>query len=463
MARKLVVQIVGDTRSLERSLGRVDSKSKTFGRNLKIGATAALGGLAVAARNGFQELAESQRVTAQTNAALKSTAGVANVTAKQVDKLATSVSGLSGIDDEAVQAGENMLLTFTGIRNEVGKGNDIFNQATTAVADLATRMNNGAVPAAEDMKTASLQLGKALNDPVKGVGQLRRVGIQFTADQVKLIKTLEATGHHLEAQKIILGEVQKEFGGSAKAAGETLPGQLAKARNAFDEMSGQLLVSLIPAMTTFAAIVEKVSGLMQRHQKAAKLVIGALAALAVVVLTTSAAVKAYAAVQVIARATTIAWTAAQWALNVALTANPIGLLVVGLAAFGVALVVAWKKSETFRKVVTGAFHAVKAAVKATIEFVIRAVNRLIDVINAIKLPSVSVDTHIPGVGKIRSPGIDPFPTVGHIPALAAAGGVTVVHTTVELDGKKVATNTTKHQQTRSRRNPPQKRGITRPG
>ena len=37
----------------------------------------------------------------------------------------------SGIDDEAIQSGENLLLTFTDIRNEVGKGNDIFNQATT--------------------------------------------------------------------------------------------------------------------------------------------------------------------------------------------------------------------------------------------------------------------------------------------------------------------------------------------
>jgi hypothetical protein len=35
---------------------------------------------------------------------------------------------------------------------------------------------------------------------------------------------------------------------------------------------------------------------------------------------------------------------------------------------------------------------------------------------------------------------------------------TTVNTTVELDGRVVARNTTKHQQVRSRRNPPQKRG-----
>jgi hypothetical protein len=52
------------------------------------------------------------------------------VTAKQVDQLANSMMMKTGIDDEAIKSGENMLLTFTNIRNEVGKGNDIFNQTT---------------------------------------------------------------------------------------------------------------------------------------------------------------------------------------------------------------------------------------------------------------------------------------------------------------------------------------------
>ena len=58
--------------------------------------------------------------------------GSANVTAKQVDKLSASLMEKSGVDDEVIQSGENMLLTFTKIRNEAGKGNDIFNQATKA-------------------------------------------------------------------------------------------------------------------------------------------------------------------------------------------------------------------------------------------------------------------------------------------------------------------------------------------
>ena len=71
-----------------------------------------------------------QAAAAQTNAVLKSTGGIAGVTSKNVDDLAKSMLNLTGIDDEATQGAENLLLTFTNIRNVVGKGNDIFDQAT---------------------------------------------------------------------------------------------------------------------------------------------------------------------------------------------------------------------------------------------------------------------------------------------------------------------------------------------
>lgn len=54
-----------------------------------------------------------------------------------------------------------------------------------------------------------------------------------------------------------------------------------------------------------------------------------------------------------------AMTAAQWLLNAALTANPIGLVIVAIAALVAAFVLAWKHSETFRTVVVGALNGVK--------------------------------------------------------------------------------------------------------
>ena len=68
-----------------------------------------------------------------------------------------------------------------------------------------------------DASGSAIQLGKALNDPIKGITALTRVGVTFTEQQKDQITTLVESGKTIDAQKIILGELQKEFGGSAEA------------------------------------------------------------------------------------------------------------------------------------------------------------------------------------------------------------------------------------------------------
>lgn len=77
-------------------------------------------------------------------------------------------------------------------------------------------------------------------------------------------------------------------------------------------------------------------------------------------------------------------TAAQGGLNAALLANPIGLVVAGLVALGVALFVAWKKSETFRDIVRGAFDTVKGAAESVWHFISDMAGKIWGVGGAIK-------------------------------------------------------------------------------
>jgi hypothetical protein len=60
-------------------------------------------------------------------------------------------------------------------------------------------------------------------------------------------------------------------------------------------------------------------------------------------------------------AATSAMTLAQWALNAAMSANPIGIVIVAIAALAAGLVYAYNESETFRNIVDAAFSAVAAA------------------------------------------------------------------------------------------------------
>jgi hypothetical protein len=94
-------------------------------------------------KDSIAEARESQKVGALTAQVIKSTGKAANVSAKQVGDLSTALSLKSGIDDEVIQSGANKMLTFKNVRNEFGKGNDIFNQSVAITEDMAAAMAGG--------------------------------------------------------------------------------------------------------------------------------------------------------------------------------------------------------------------------------------------------------------------------------------------------------------------------------
>jgi hypothetical protein len=161
----------------------------------------------------FQESRDAAKGMAQTRTVIKSTGKAAGVSADDVADLAGSLSHLTLFSDDAIQAQENLILTFTNVQNKAGEGNDIFTQATKIGLDMAQALGT-------DASGAAIQLGKALNDPIKGISALSRVGVSFTDQQKNQIKTLVETGNVMGAQKIILAELNHEFGGSAEAAAQ---------------------------------------------------------------------------------------------------------------------------------------------------------------------------------------------------------------------------------------------------
>lgn len=200
---------------------------------------AALGTVAVGSflKSTIDEAREAQKVSARTAGVIKSTGGAAKITASQVGDLATAISNKTAIDDEAIQSGANLLLTFKNIRNETGKGNDVFSQATQTITDLSAGMDQG-------LKASAVQLGKALNDPVKGISALSRVGVTFDDVQKKQIERFVKQGETMKAQKIILAELNSEFGGAA--ASQATAGE--KAQVSFDNLKESIGTALLPTL-----------------------------------------------------------------------------------------------------------------------------------------------------------------------------------------------------------------------
>lgn len=218
--------------------------------NLQKLGLAAGAGLASQVVLGIKSLAAQQAVEAQTAAAIKSTGGAAKVSASQVRDLSNALEDKTTIDNKEIQAAANLMLTFTNVRNEAGKGNDVFTQSVGVMTDLATAMHT-------DVSSGAIQLGKALNDPIKGITALTRIGVTFDDQQKKQIATMVKAGDTMGAQKIILAELNKEFGGSGAAAADTYEGKMRRLGDAVEGVQQSLATALLPTLTDLATEANK--------------------------------------------------------------------------------------------------------------------------------------------------------------------------------------------------------------
>ena len=270
----LILRVGADTKDLNKNLGearksiaRNTREIQNLGRNLTVGVTAPL---AIMGATSVQAFREQNKAIAQVEAGLKSTAGQVGFTSKELQKMASDLQNKTLFGDEVIlKDATAQLLTFTNISGEN------FARTQQAALDLATRLDG-------DLKGASIQLGKALNDPVANLSALSRSGIQFSEDQKAVIKSLAETGKLAEAQTLILDELNKQYGGSAEAAAEADGGftQLANSFGDLQEEIGRLLVQYLrPVVDALKNFVQFLQGTSDGTKTVALAIAGIAAAI----------------------------------------------------------------------------------------------------------------------------------------------------------------------------------------
>lgn len=225
----------------------------------------ALGGLAIGAgvSKAIGEFEEAETTLRKTEAVIRSTGNAAGVSAGQQAEMVDELSKLAAVDDEVVAGGANLLRTFTQVREEA------FEPALASALDMSAALGT-------DLQSNILLVGKALNEPVSGMGKLAKAGVQLSEEQKELVRSLAETGDTAGAQTVILRELETQFGGQAEAAAT----DSAKMRVAFDDAAESLGGALAPALTVVADGAQRASsafqGLPQPVQQAA-VAAGALA------------------------------------------------------------------------------------------------------------------------------------------------------------------------------------------
>ena len=315
-----------------------------FSRGLGfLGVTAGIAGIKSFIDSSIDAFREQEKAVAQVKAGIEATGNAAGLSLRQLKEEASALQRetLFG-DEEILKNATAQLLTFTNITGEN------FKRTQAAALDLATRLDG-------DLKSASIQLGKALNDPVANLSALSRSGIQFSKEQKEVIKTLTESGKLAEAQSIILDELNKQYGGSAQAAANADAGftQLANSFGDVKEIIGEVIVEglkpLIRDLKDFFATIDidDVRSFFSALKTGAKVVaVGASAWIGykTAIVASNVATKAYTFATTAARIASISMTygikgakKAFQALNVTMKANPIGLVVSAITAAVTAL------------------------------------------------------------------------------------------------------------------------------
>lgn len=148
------------------------------------------------------------------------------------------------IDENVIMQAQATLLTFGQIAQTADVAGGAFDRATVAAIDLAAA-GFGSV------ETNAIQLGKALNDPIKGLTALTRSGVTFTESEKELIRTMTESGNILGAQEMILAAIEAQVGGTAIATADAS----VKMGLAFGEMKEAVGAAILPAFQAFAEAV----------------------------------------------------------------------------------------------------------------------------------------------------------------------------------------------------------------
>lgn len=296
-------KLTRELKRLDTPIEKLGAVSKALAPAAQIGLVAmvGLGGAAVKAAE------EAQVADRRLSNIAQSMNLFGSATDEVVDRLrnfADETMKQTAIDDEVIKSTQAKLLTFKNLAATADETGGAMDRATLAALDLAAAGFGSA-------ETNAVQLGKALQDPIKGITALARAGVTFTEQEKAKIKTLVESGKMLEAQNLILTAIETQVGGTAEA---TATGSQ-KMTAAFGEMSEAIGAALLPL---FEQLVPLVTGFFEWVGKNTTLVTvlaAAFSALSVAIL----------------------------AVNFALNANPIVKVITLIAALatGVVLLVDW--------------------------------------------------------------------------------------------------------------------------
>jgi hypothetical protein len=306
-----------------KQLETVGQKAQFAIRKAAIPAALAVGALAAA---GKKALSAGEEVNSANNRILQINSAMGlfgketeNVT-KRITKLAEAQGVELGISNLTIKATQAKLLTFKNLAKSANTVGGAFDRANKAALDMAAAGFGSA-------EGNAVQLGKALENPIKGIAALAKSGVTFTDQEKEKIKTLVESNKMLEAQELVLAAIETQVGGTAKATADDTK----RMQEGFAQFQQSLGLGLLPILEAVTPLLLGMANWAKENPGTFKILAAAIGAIAISIL----------------------------AINAAMALNPITAIAIGVVALVAGLVLAYKRFETFRMVVDTVFEGIK--------------------------------------------------------------------------------------------------------
>ena len=295
--------------------------------------------------------------------------GEHTVVADRMVENAQRMAAETGVSPVAIQEAQAMLLTFDSLSDSAGETGGKFDRVTQISMDLAAQ-GFGSVDQNARM------LGRALEDPERGMTRLERMGVILNDTQKEQVTAMMEAGDAAGAQAILLGQAESASEGTAAATADASD----KMAVAWEVASQKLGEALLPAFERFTELAIGAAEWVGENETLALGLAAAVAGVAGAVLAANAGILIYRATMVAWTVITKAATVAQRALNLAMRMNPIGIIITLIAALVAGLIWFFTQTDTGRAIWEGFINWLAAAWEWLKETAVAVFDAVVDAI-----------------------------------------------------------------------------------
>jgi hypothetical protein len=333
----LAIKVTADARSASASIDSSTQKVSKLGRAGQVAGRLLAAGLLVAAGAAVkftQAAADDAQAQAKLAATAQQTAGATKTQTSAMEDWISAQGKAKGVTDDELRPALEKLLTVTHSVSQSQK-------LASLAMDISARTG-------KSLESVTQTLAKAQTGSVAG---LAKYGVQTKAAAGK-VKDLAS----------VQGDLAKLYGGAAAKAADTAAGKQKILSVQMGELQESIGQKLLPVTLKLTSAGLAAVDWMSKHQNATLAIIGAIGGLLVIVKAVSVATQVWSAV-------TKAYTAVQAALNLVMSANPVGLVIVAIAALIAIIVLIATKTDWFQRIWHAAWGGVQKAVGAAVGFI----------------------------------------------------------------------------------------------